>query len=132
MNKLERYAVYHDNVVIAVVGFSPFFMVFTPLNIVESFWQASSLVYILILMLIRARRYVLIERLEQQIQQFLDVHKGGKGLSNNLDERYNELTALSDDLDDAKNLYSLKLSSTLNSSVIIGLLLTLLFTFSSF
>ena len=132
MKKLEIFALNNENIVIAVVGFFPFFAVFTPAIVVEEFWQLLSFIYILILILIPVRRRQLIEKLDQKISTYLDVQKGRYSLPDDLDGRHNELTVLSDELDDAKELYSTKLLSTLNSSVILGLFWTLASAFYLF
>jgi|GEM_PF-3406012 hypothetical protein len=132
MNKLENFALDHGTAVIVIVGFFPIFAVFTPLILVEEFWQYLSFVYILFLTLIPVRGSLLIKGTERKIQEFLSLHKGGEGLPDDLDGRYKELTNLSNELDYAKELYSRKLSSALNSSVIMGLVWTLFSAFYNF
>jgi DNA-binding transcriptional ArsR family regulator len=131
MNKLETFAVNHETLVFYIVAFFPFFAVFTPAILFEEFWQYLSYIYILILVSIPGRRSVLIGKINQKIDEFLDKDK--RNLSNDLgEERYKELTDLSNDLEDAKKLYSRKLISGLNSSVIVGLVLTLFSAFYNF
>jgi DNA-binding transcriptional ArsR family regulator len=131
MNKIETFAVNHETLVFYIVAFFPFFAVFTPAILFEEFWQYLSYIYILILVSIPGRRSVLIGKINQKIDEFLDKDK--RNLSNDLgEERYKELTDLSNDLEDAKKLYSRKLISGLNSSVIVGLVLTLFSAFYNF
>ncbi len=131
MNKLETFAVNHETLVFYIVAFFPFFAVFTPAILFEEFWQYLSYIYILILVSIPGRRSVLIGKINQKIDEFLDKDK--RNLSNDLgEERYKELTDLSNDLEDAKKLYSRKFISGLNSSVIVGLVLTLFSAFYNF
>lgn len=115
MNKLEFYILDHPNIVFFVVAFFPFFTVFN-----KEFGQALIFIYLVILISIATRKTLLIEKLNTEIEEFSDSHKGEGSCET--------LTKLSDEIDYAKEIYAT--FNSLNASVFFGLFWALVITFN--